>query len=468
MTPKGWAEQAPQSVSGGSPTLPFVIKVTEEPFENRPAYMGGANPDYMDFPFCPVMIDGEYWVIYKNGYQGPVYRYKGTNIENAVRQPDGSTSAFPPGTYILGGVWYDASDKKLYAPLHTEVHNVVLPILREIHLASSTDKGLTWKYEGPIITNSLQTPRKLQRDFKGKLYSGGDGDQLIYVDQRGGYVYIFTDDYVWGGGQFLRHCVARCAMTDKMPPGKWWKFHDGKWDQPGLGGKASYVNGYSVTYNNYLKKYLSFNYLTGLSFCSDLGKQDWSPSFHLGDFWGADNSTWAFWPVDSDKQNTSSSGENLYVYTFFQRIPGRRFHVKLSQGTTGPDQGFTSPSVWFQTENTPHRVITANPGPTYDLEPFAGSSDPVEARQTRQISCQEPEVKYSGNWSAMSQICREWRPRPPRKKVPPRSSPSRVRKSIGEQLQAPTQGKPMSTWTERFKTPWTAGHPRRSSISSPS
>jgi hypothetical protein len=52
---------------------------------------------------------------------------------------------------------------------------------RQIHLASSADKGLTWKYEGPIVTrDNPDVPAR--------------------------------------------------------------KFYNGKWEEPGLGGKESYVN----------------------------------------------------------------------------------------------------------------------------------------------------------------------------------------------------------------------------------
>lgn len=64
-----------------------------------------------------MMIDGEFWVMYKNGYRDPVYRWKGTNIETCVRQPDG-TAKTGEGRYILGGMWYDDAGKRLYAPLH--------------------------------------------------------------------------------------------------------------------------------------------------------------------------------------------------------------------------------------------------------------------------------------------------------------------------------------------------------------
>ena len=159
------------------------------------------------------------------------------------------------------------------------------------------------------------------------------------------------------------------------------------------------MNGYCVTYNSYLRKYLSFNYLSGISYCDDLSKQRWSPSFHLGSFWGMENSTWAILPTSAAKNDTTRSGENLYVYSFFMKTPGRRFRISLGHGTTKPDFGFTSPSVWFITENTPHPVITMDPGQMYGYDPFPESSDPIEARRTRRFGCRAAETKYSGAWS---------------------------------------------------------------------
>jgi hypothetical protein len=332
-----------------------------------------------------------------------VFRYKGTNIENAARQPDGKAD-LPRGAYILGGLWYDAGEKKLFAPLHYEVHDLAPTILREVHLASSTDKGLTWKYEGPILTShDPKSPRKGAAEYSGSYYDGGDGDHLIYVDQRGGYIYIFTDHYAWpkagGADRFMRHCVARCVIADKMAPGKWRKFYNGAWNEPGLGGKASYVNGYCVTYNTYLKKYLSFNYMSGVSYCDDLSKQQWSPSFHLGSFWGSSNAFWALWPTNAEKNDTAQSGQELYVYSFFQKNAGRRFRISLGQGETKPDLGFTPASLWFIIENMPQGSITMDPGHMYGYTPFPESTDPIEARNTRRIGCLAPEVKYAGTWS---------------------------------------------------------------------
>ena len=182
-----------------------------------------------------------------------MFRFKGTNIENLTRQPDG-TANFPlRAPYILGGVWYDEAEKRLYA-MHCEQDGYANMVLREIHLASSGDKGLTWKYEGRLLTrNDPAQPARSGPSFSGLSWDGGDGDHILYVDQRGGYIYLFTNHYLWPktqapAGGLLRHSVAQCAIRDKMAPGKWWKFYNGQWSQPGVGGKASYVNGYCVTY----------------------------------------------------------------------------------------------------------------------------------------------------------------------------------------------------------------------------
>ena len=217
------------------------------------------------------MIDGEYWIIYKNGYNGPVFRFKGTNIENAIRQPDGAAN-FPLRTpYILGGVWYDAAEKRLYAPMHCEQEGYAGMVLREIHLATSTDKGLTWKYEGPTVTRDDPA----SRPATGRTSPAYRGTAATAITSstwtsRGGYIYLFTNHYTWPktrspAAGFLRHHVARCAIADKMAPGKWRKFYNGQWSATGRGRQGIVRQRLLRDYNTYLKKYLSFNYISGLS-----------------------------------------------------------------------------------------------------------------------------------------------------------------------------------------------------------
>lgn len=397
-------------------TLPFSLSITEEPFINQPDYFGGGqgNPyAAADFPVCPVLIDGEIWVIYMLGEENtPVYRWKGTNLENGKRQPDGHASFPVKRPYMLGGMWYDDVEKKLYAPLHCEYYDEhgSLQMQRQIHLATSTDKGLTWHYEGAIVTRDR--PDGVQPttyDYSGVYMDGGAGDFLIYVDSRGGYVYLYTGAYIWPkqGVQkyascqsgFLRHCVARCAIHDKMMPGKWHKFYNGSWDEPGLGGKASFVNVYYVMYNTYLKKYLGFDYGGGLAVCSDLSKQDWTPTFKIKEGrWGCKVKTdWAWHVTDADKNDIFTGGQTLFLYTYWKadgkQAQTRRYRLQLGQGILSDDNGYAPLATAFRP------IISMDPTTLYPCEPLYESADPLESRRTRQVSCASTENCYAGTWS---------------------------------------------------------------------
>jgi hypothetical protein len=381
-------------------SLPFGISVTPLKKPNPvPDYMGG--PWSFDYPPCVVSMDGELWVIH-----GPagnrIHRFKGTTIENAVEQPDGSHPPFPVNRpYMLGGMWYDEAEKKLYAPMHCETPGYPTTdnpapssptINRQIHLATSTDKGLTWQYEGPLVTrDDPAKPHMAGSEFSGLWWDGGDGDFQLFVDRQGGYFYLFSNHYTFpkpgvtsGGwsavGGFMRHRVARCAIRDKMAPGKWHKFYNGNWSEPGLGGRSSNVSGYYVMYNTYLKKYLSFDLQGYLSACTDLAKQDWSAPCKVGDIWMA-NDVWAAHITSTDKMDIANGGRTLYVYTYWGNKFGGAFQLDLGPGRT--------PSL-----ETAHPFFDA-----YAFEPLFESADPVESRRTRRISAAHPEASYTGLWT---------------------------------------------------------------------
>ena len=382
------------------PSLPFSLKVTEEKIDKLPDYMGPANHVDMDFPFCPVQIDGEYWVIYKNGYNAPVLRYKGADIQNTVRQPDG-TATFPiRGGYILGGMWYDAETKTLYAPLHGEVATYRGFVRREVHLAVSKDKGLTWKYAGPLLKSPSDLGIGQSATTQSGLYwDGGDGDQVLHVDERGGYIYLFTNHYYWPklGSQVLpimEQRVARCAVADKMASGKWMKFHNGAWEQPGIGGKGSYVPAGVVTYNTCLKKYLSLGFASSIAVCDDLSKQDWTPSYNIGPYWGA-SGQWGLWPTDESKRDILSSGQIFFAYNFWESSPGRLFRCELGSGTITAACG-VRPSI-FSSQIT--NYWDADGSPCYGFSPLFESDDPIMARHTRRVGCGAAGNTYTGAWS---------------------------------------------------------------------
>ena len=334
------------TVSAGEPALPFSVSITKLKLES-PEYIGPTNPDLgMDYPFCPVQMNGEFWVLFENGYREDVHRYKGTNIENAKRQPDSSASFPVRAPYMLGGMWYDASEKKLYAPMHCETPGYAGNIHRQIHLATSTDKGLSWHYEGAIVTrDDPKGPLRTGPDYSGLYWDGGDGDFYTYVDQRGGYIYLYTNHYMFPktdakGPGFLRHHVARCAIGDKMAPGKWGSSTTGVGPNRDWAGKHPGSMAYCVMYNTYLRKYISFNYGNSLSFCSDLSKQDWTPCFRIrGTLWGCDG-LWGWWVTNADKTNIYSGDRTLFLYTFWMKASGSLYKIDFGPGETPADNGY--------------------------------------------------------------------------------------------------------------------------------
>ncbi len=132
--------------------------------------------------------------------------------------------------------------------------------LKEDHPGHEHRQGRTWHDEGDIITQEtyFYVPG-LQ--FSGADCSNGLCDFGFYADVRGGYFYIYPlEAWLTKGTWTCRWSsrVARCAIRDKMAPGKWSFFYNGGWDQPALGGKSSVVAPcmYSITYSTYLQKYV--------------------------------------------------------------------------------------------------------------------------------------------------------------------------------------------------------------------
>jgi hypothetical protein len=406
------------------PFLPFEIRVAEtvEAPNTRPAY-------YSDFPSGLAVINGQLWLIGKNGDAPGVTRMKGEDFETLQAQPSGAAGsgrgAQPRGSvmedpakgrcqrpYILGGIWYDTAGKRIYAPLHCEYFWTQWPIQRQIHLAASADLGLTWTYEGAIFLHD--DPRRTSApveargaESSGTLWDSGHGDHHLFTDGKTGFHYLFSNHYLRGkpgaSGEKIcsRHQVIRCRIADKMAPDKWRKFCNGTWDEPGAGGKGSYVNGYCVTYNTYLNKYLSFDWGGGVSACDDLEKQNWTPIFKVpGASWGfGDERRHLAWYVaDEAKRTGDRTGQSFYVYTGFgmsrvgRGVPVRQ-RIELGPGKTLAAQGFiASGTVGWEAGGGP----SAEPDRAYASRPWLDSADPVEARRT--LAARADQVTYAGQW----------------------------------------------------------------------
>jgi hypothetical protein len=144
--------------AAGDVVLPFSYSATRSP---------APKPENLDFSHqvspdnCQVFIriDDELWEFRSQWVinLGTTARYKGPDVDRMTRVEDG---AYPDGMtscWFLGGMWYDESEKKLYAPMHIEHDGIrrSYPFSRKIALATSTDK------EEHGATKATSSPRRL-------------------------------------------------------------------------------------------------------------------------------------------------------------------------------------------------------------------------------------------------------------------------------------------------------------------
>jgi hypothetical protein len=291
-------------------------------------------------------------------------------------------------------MWYDESERKLYAPMHVEQNGqrrsdpVAVWGCRKIVLATSTDKGKTWGYEGDIVTSEVYFYPHDVYKFSGSDYCNGVADFGFYVDRRGGYFYIFPDQgWAPKGSGAMRWgvCAARCAIPDKMASGKWKYFYNGKWDEPALGGKSSLVapsHLWGVLYSTYADKYVCMfqgnqdppnqKNIDGvyIGACSDLAKQDW--------IWGyCPEAMFGFMTLlNAEGTDVGQCGQIFRYYAYGGSLDFQRLDVKLSRGHT----------------------VSTDLTPRYMFESHPESSDPILGRETRIVGATSKEMRYHGKW----------------------------------------------------------------------
>ncbi len=403
--------------------LPFAFTAAERT-EHLPAYVSPPAANLynnsptlkvgwgIDSPTGFVSMDGEIWVIFNSGDQYgttvKVARFKGSDFEHTERQPDGVIVVEPGvSTHFCGGLWYDAGAGKLYAPIHCEYDRKISPpagwTRKKTRLATSTDKGLTWHLEGDILTDCLPDSGDWLR-FSGSYFEAGPADFDFYADTRGGYFYIYScNAYAPKSGTMNNFLwfneVARCAISDRMAPGKWHKFCRGTWTEPGLGGRSSKVSMGSygiygrVIYSRALGTYLRIGVCMGVidkrftnlgfsdgsiyvSACDDLTRQEWTPAGKLLD--RPRNDKFGFTLADSSGRDPFACDRSLHAYNYWlYNVPSRAIDVTFRPGTT-PAEGFPRYG-------------------SYAYEPLPESGDAIVHRETRIVGSESPEVTYAGS-----------------------------------------------------------------------
>ncbi|MEZ5399428.1 MAG: hypothetical protein R2729_07140 [Bryobacteraceae bacterium] len=131
----------------------------------------------------------------------------------------------------------------------------------------SQDRGASFRDLGLVLESWEQE----NCDAKNGYFAGGHGDFTVIPDRTGKYFYFHFGNY--GGDAALQGvAVARMAMADRdQPIGHVWKYFQGDWAEPGIGGRQTPVFparidwgqedtdafwGPSVHWNTHLEKYV--------------------------------------------------------------------------------------------------------------------------------------------------------------------------------------------------------------------
>lgn len=170
--------------------------------------------------------------------------------------------------FWMESVWKDP-DGVLFGWYHHEPSGVCANGLTApvIGAAVSFDDGATWDDLG-IVLSAADAP---DCNARNGFFASGHGDFSVIPDRAGEYLYFYFGNY--GGpveGQGI--AVARMAVADRWgPAGAVWKWREGSWGEPGLGGlvtpvlpavvawQASNTDSFwgpSLHYNTYLQKYV--------------------------------------------------------------------------------------------------------------------------------------------------------------------------------------------------------------------
>lgn len=112
------------------------------------------------------------------------------------------------------------------------------PTKPKIGALVSEDKGKTWKDLGFVLSAPEELVSTTSSDA---WYFGGEGDFGTCVDKEEEFVYFFITTF-YGGKENQGLGFARMSLRDLgQPVGKVWKWRDGAWQEPGIGGYAQPV-----------------------------------------------------------------------------------------------------------------------------------------------------------------------------------------------------------------------------------
>jgi hypothetical protein len=231
--------------------LPTVVIRDAEPYRLPGVVRPGHDPLGEVDCNSPAHWDGDTLYVFSSVVQP--YRTFGPDLLSLHRPSERTTYNNEEG--YNGARWIEATYKQedeglLYAWYHLEPAGVCedKPLTApQIGMVVSHDNGLNWVDLGIILT---APDGSLDCDTPNRYFAGGNGDFSVILDRRREFFYFLISTYPRDVSQ-QGVAIARMRYEDLVEPlGKVWKWYNGTWREPGLGGRVTPVLPVAVDWNS--------------------------------------------------------------------------------------------------------------------------------------------------------------------------------------------------------------------------
>ena len=276
------------------------------------------------------------WFFMVSNYTYTILRGPAEKPNDSIRKHLGSglgwvnRNGVPGRPWIIGTYKIDSTGD-IYGLMHLELidEDGGYPCRYRMGIGKSTDGGLNWIVQGTIITQ--------YNEQKGEQSNNIQGSGVVVKD---GFMYTWYYDR----STDRLPATARCAMSDVLAgrTDKWFKYYNGSFSEPGLGGNFTPLNTgmvgshSSVSYNTYLNKFVcAFGWLNQSLVFSDDGIT-WGDIIPVepGDNGATQLYTYSVITTPGYKETTSGRFFDVSYWGFFHPYPRdrdtryvRRFYI---------------------------------------------------------------------------------------------------------------------------------------------
>ena len=222
--------------------------------------------------------DGLYWMYFSEGGATDGRHSHVVRLKTDLTVPDLSSVEEVPiagipkahlNDYNGWKAWlmalYPLDQGDYVAILHFEDQDIKAKECFRLGTAYSNDGGRSFRFLGFILTTHITDATLKRGNYRGKANIAGAG-----LRWDADYVYYYFSDMTNEDARDRRLAVARTARAEFARNARagqntpWWKYYDGRWNEPGLGGRSAALGTLgdyhtTIAYNTYLQQWIMFS-----------------------------------------------------------------------------------------------------------------------------------------------------------------------------------------------------------------